>query len=132
MSKFIGGEKEASLFLLEAGIDGIKYPAESISRGATSDTARGFNYVVFDENAITIEERIQFQKQLAENGIALTTKGFVDLKTKEIYLNKDLATNETLLHEYTHLFNSYTKQNHPELYKRGIALVKEQTEKEKE
>jgi len=130
LSKFIGGEKEASLFLLEAGIDGIKYPAESISRGATSDTARGFNYVVFDENAITIEERIQFQKQLAENGIALTTKGFVDLKTKEIYLNKDLATNETLLHEYSHLFNAYTKQNHPELYKRGIALVKEQTEKE--
>jgi hypothetical protein len=123
-------QKEASLFLLRAGIDGIKYPAESISRGATSDTARGFNYVVFDENAITIEEQLQFQKQLSENGIALTTKGFVDLKTKEIYLNKDLATNETLLHEYSHLFNAYTKQNHPELYKRGIALVKEQTEKE--
>ena len=55
-------QKEASLFLLRAGIDGIKYPAESISRGATSDTARGFNYVVFDENAITIEEQIRFQK----------------------------------------------------------------------
>lgn len=55
------GAKKASLMLLEAGIDGIKYPAESISRGATSDTARGFNYVVFDENAVTIEEITQFQ-----------------------------------------------------------------------
>jgi hypothetical protein len=55
-------KKEASLFLLRAGIDGVKYPAESIARGATSDTARGFNYVVFDENAITIDDRTQFQK----------------------------------------------------------------------
>jgi hypothetical protein len=59
--KKIGSDKAASLFLLENGIDGIKYPAESIARGATSDTARGFNYVVFDENAITIEEVIKFQ-----------------------------------------------------------------------
>jgi hypothetical protein len=57
--------KELSLSLLNQGIDGVKFPAESISRGATSDTARGFNYVVFDENAITIEEQIQFQKSTA-------------------------------------------------------------------
>ena len=55
------GQKEASLFLLRAGIDGVKYPAESISRGATSDNARGFNYVVFDENAVAIQEVVQFQ-----------------------------------------------------------------------
>ena len=64
--------KEASLLLLEKGIDGIKYPAESISRGITSDNARGFNYVVFDENAITIEEVIQFSKA----GVQLTPNGF--------------------------------------------------------
>jgi len=69
--------KEASMFLLDAGIDGIKYPAESISRGATSDTARGFNYVVFDENAITIEEQIQFQKSLSQVGIDMIVNGFV-------------------------------------------------------
>jgi hypothetical protein len=59
LSKFLGGDKQASLFLLGSGIDGIKYPAESISRGATSDTARGFNYVVFDENAVTIKSKSQ-------------------------------------------------------------------------
>ena len=69
--------KEASMFLLDAGIDGIKYPAESISRGATSDTARGFNYVVFDENAITIEEQIRFQKSLSQVGIDMIVNGFV-------------------------------------------------------
>lgn len=61
----LGSDKNASLFLLENGIDGIKYPAESISRGATSDNARGFNYVVFDENAIEIEEHIVFQNAKA-------------------------------------------------------------------
>ena len=70
-------DKKASIFLLENGIDGIKYPAESISRGATSDTARGFNYVVFDENAITIEEQIQFQKALNQVGIDMIVNGFV-------------------------------------------------------
>lgn len=83
-------QKEASLFLLESGIDGIKYPAESISNGATSDTARGFNYVVFDENAVTIDEQIQFQKivdvskQMAENQTyySNTTNALTNLKDK--------------------------------------------------
>jgi hypothetical protein len=59
LSVLFGSDKQASLFLLEIGIDGVKYPAESISRGATSDTARGFNYVVFDENAVTIKSKAQ-------------------------------------------------------------------------
>jgi len=58
----MGGAKNASLFLLENGIDGVKYPAESISRGATSETARGFNYVVFDENAVTVKNKLKFQR----------------------------------------------------------------------
>jgi hypothetical protein len=65
LSKVLGGDKEASMFLLENGVDGVKYPAESISRGTTSDTARGFNYVVFDENAVTIKMRSK--AQLADN-----------------------------------------------------------------
>mgnify|MGYP007090449767 CR=1 FL=1 len=64
-------KKQASLFLLRAGIDGIKYPAESIARGATSDNARGFNYVVFDENAVTIENKIKFQKIAKAQGSQL-------------------------------------------------------------
>jgi GNAT superfamily N-acetyltransferase len=70
ISRILGGQKEASLFLLENGIDGIKYPAESIARGATSDNARGFNYVVFDENAVKVQEAIQFQAQQSANDLA--------------------------------------------------------------
>jgi hypothetical protein len=63
LSELLGSDKAASDLLLKAGIDGVKYPAESIARGATSDNARGFNYVVFDDKAVTIKEKIQFQNQ---------------------------------------------------------------------
>lgn len=96
-------QKQASLFLLENGIDGIKYPAESISRGATSETARGFNYVVFDENAITIDERIQF---LSTND---KVYGFYDESTKQIFLNESFLTSNSLIHEHWHAFKPILK-----------------------
>jgi hypothetical protein len=51
LSAAIGSDKAASEFLLRAGIDGIDYPAGSLS--GQKSGAR--NYVVFDPNAITIE-----------------------------------------------------------------------------
>jgi hypothetical protein len=51
-------DKEASLFLLRAGIDGIKYPAEYTSKGTHEEA---FNYVVFDENAVEINEHLMFE-----------------------------------------------------------------------
>ncbi len=52
LSDMLGSDKEASDFLLKAGIDGIDYPAGSLS-GVKGSKAR--NYVVFDERAVTIE-----------------------------------------------------------------------------
>jgi hypothetical protein len=118
------GQKEASLFLLENAIDGIKYPAESISRGATSDTARGFNYVVFDENAITIEEQIQFQNQLSEKGIGLTTAGFTHKGS--VYLNSESNSESVEIHEFQHLHLDWLKTNRPEVYKRGLTLIEKE------
>ena len=96
-------EKQASLFLLRAGIDGVKYPAESIARGATSDTARGFNYVVFDENAVSIEEVIKFQKDAvkARGAMMITLDG-----QATIYALTDPNVS-TPLHELAHVFEHY-------------------------
>ena len=49
----VGSDKSASMFLLRAGIDGIKYPNNSVSGGKTT----GFNYVVFDENSVHIDRK---------------------------------------------------------------------------
>lgn len=83
LSGLIYGDKNASLFLLNTGIDGVKYPAESISRGATSETARGFNYVVFDENAVTIKSKAQ----KAQND---KIKDFIAAKKKAGESDKDI------------------------------------------
>lgn len=110
-----GSDKAASLFLLENGIDGVKYPAESISRGATSDTARGFNYVVFDENAVEIEERIQFQKGEGING-------YVDADGN-IVINSDTAGLDTPIHEFAHIWERTIEKTNPLLHAQGMELI---------
>jgi hypothetical protein len=85
------GSKAASLFLLENGIDGIKYPAESIAKGATSETARGFNYVVFDENAVEIESQSQFMARQQEPSFK---KQMIDLANA--VMQRELSKGRTL------------------------------------
>ena len=52
----LGGAREASAFLHNAGITGIKYPAGTIMGGGEGAT----NYVIFDENDAKITDHIQF------------------------------------------------------------------------
>ncbi len=103
INRLFGSAKEASLFLLRSGIDGNKYPAESIAMGATSDTARGFNYVVFDENAVSIEEVIKFQEDAvkARGAMMITLDG-----QATIYALTDPNVS-TPLHELAHVFEHY-------------------------
>lgn len=49
----LGDPKEASMFLLRSGIDGIKYPSNTIAGGES----KGMNYVVFDDKSIDIDKR---------------------------------------------------------------------------
>lgn len=124
----LGSSKEASLFLLKNGIDGIKYPEESISNGAAPGVTRGFNYVVFDENAVTIEEVIQFQKELSQKGIQPIVNGFVH--NDIVYLNKDTMGLDTPIHEFGHLYLKALKNSNPELYKEGLKKVNSKEAKE--
>lgn len=58
LESYLGSDKKASLFLLRAGIDGIIYPAEYQTKGTHEEA---FNYVVFDENAVQIQEHTRFR-----------------------------------------------------------------------
>lgn len=53
LSGLLGSPKNASMFLLRAGIDGIKYPTNTIAGGESVGT----NYVIFDPKQITIEKK---------------------------------------------------------------------------
>jgi hypothetical protein len=60
-------DKDTSLFLNRAGIDGIRYPAGTLSGVEQKDV---YNYVVFDENAIKVEEHQQFKENKGQKSIA--------------------------------------------------------------
>lgn len=108
-------QKEASLRLLRADVDGVKMPVGYYMSGVTSDTARGFNYVVFDENAVTIEDKIQFMQ--TPNGTIYGAK----LPDGTIYLNPEFLNANTPIHEFSHLF----EQLLPSRFKKGVELLKQ-------
>lgn len=56
--RITGSPKEASLTLLSAGFDGIRYPVGTIS-GNQKEGA--YNYVIFDDSAVSIDETTLFQ-----------------------------------------------------------------------
>jgi hypothetical protein len=63
LSRILGGDKKASLFLLDNGIDGLRSILEN-SKGVVYRT----DYVIFDENAITIESREHLPNNYYYNG----------------------------------------------------------------
>jgi len=58
-SIFNSNDKQASLFFLRAGINGIKYEAGSLSG---MEDKNAYNYVIFDADDVTIEKKETFNK----------------------------------------------------------------------
>lgn len=56
LSDILGSDKEASAFLKRAGIDGIRYPTETLS-GKGPKGSGAYNYVVFDDNDVRLVSR---------------------------------------------------------------------------
>ena len=79
-----------------------------------------------------IEEQIQFSKILDDLGINIITNGFIyrdENGKSSVYVNKDTADDSLLLHEYNHLFLNWAKTARPELYAKGIDLIKKELKK---
>jgi hypothetical protein len=81
----------------------------------------------FTQHSIDITPELKSQ---VEEGLPLFQKepvkliptGFV--KGKKVYINSDVATIETPIHEFAHLYNAWLKENKAELYNRGLELVR--------
>ena len=69
LSAFLGSDESASLLLLRAGIDGIRYPTDSLAKNI-KNLPRGFNsgmnYVVFDPSIISIDEKVELDRELKD------------------------------------------------------------------
>lgn len=113
LSVGLGSPKTASEFLNSLGYVGISYPAEYMS-GGRSDGAR--NYVIFNEADMKIVDRIEFLKDGATvYGAAVGGK---------ILLNAEKLNPNTPVHEYTHLWDRACRESNPELWSRGVELMR--------
>lgn len=99
----LGSPREASLFLLRAGIDGVRYEADQ-GRGA------GWNYVVFDPAAITIENKTLYQRQ----GGARGAMRWLEDGRAILYAlkNKDRTT---AIHEVGHVLRRVISETDPDM-----------------
>lgn len=113
-----GSQQAASELLHSAGFVGVKYPAEYYS-GGRSDGAK--NYVIFDESDLQITDKVKFFR--TENG---ETYGFT--MGGKIYLDPKIATAETPIHEYTHLWAEALRAANPKAWEQ----LKSELEKDKD
>lgn len=115
VSSYLGSDEAASKFLSSLGFTGIKYPAD-YRRGGRADGA--LNYVVFDENDLQIKDRVELMETPDGTIYGWATGG-------EIYLVESRLNPETPLHEYTHLWDAACRRTNPELWRRGVELMKQ-------
>ena len=107
-------QKAASEFLSRAGFTGIRYPAEYRS-GGRSDGAR--NYVIFNENDLKITDHVRFFRTHNGEAYGFTVGG-------KIYIDPRVATADTPIHEYAHLWASALRQGNPEEWRNVVGLMK--------
>lgn len=97
-----GASQAASELLLDEGIDGIRYPTGTLS-GAGPEGSGGYNYVVFDEDAVQIDEHTQYQK--TKQGFAKAAVEFTDEGKALIYASEQ-ADFSSFVHEMGHVFEN--------------------------
>ena len=115
MLEYISGSPEAaSEFLSQAGFTGIKYPADNM-RGGRNDGKK--NYVIFNEADAEITDHVRFFRTESGEAYGYTVGG-------KIYIDPRIATAETPIHEYAHLWASALKAGNPKEWRNVVKLMK--------
>ena len=110
----LGSDKKASQALAELGCIGIKYPADNM-RGGREDGAK--NYVIFNENDAKITDHTRFLRTAGGEVYGLVKDG-------RIYLDPKVATSETAVHEYTHLWGDMLRRKDSEQWNHTVKELK--------
>ena len=110
----LGSDKKASQALAELGCIGIKYPADNM-RGGRENGAK--NYVIFNENDAKITDHTRFLRTAGGEVYGLVKDG-------RIYLDPKVATSETAVHEYTHLWGDMLRRKDSEQWSHTVKELK--------
>lgn len=100
---FNGSQKQTSEFLKNCGYVGMQMDSS--------------NYIVFNDRDMSISNRVQYMIDGENNIYGFAYDG-------KIYADPEIATSNTYAHEYTHLWDSYTKETNPELWQEGKDIFK--------
>ena len=111
----LGSDKKASQALSELGCIGIKYPADNM-RGGRKDGAK--NYVIFNENDAKITDHTRFLRTADGEVYGLVKDG-------RIYLDPKVATSETAVHKYTHLWGDMLRRKDSEQWSHTVKELKD-------
>ena len=106
--------RASSKFLYSLGFTGIKYPADNM-RGGREDGAK--NYVIFNENDAKITDHTRFLRTADGEVYGLVKDG-------RIYLDPKVATSETAVHEYTHLWGDMLRRKDSEQWSHTVKELK--------
>ena len=106
--------RASSKFLYSLGFTGIKYPADN-TRGGREDGAK--NYVIFNENDAKITDHTRFLRTADGEVYGLVKDG-------RIYLDPKVATAETAVHEYTHLWGDMLRRKDSEQWSHTVKELK--------
>ena len=106
--------RASSKFLYSLGFTGIKYPADN-TRGGRKDGAK--NYVIFNENDAKITDHTRFLRTAGGEVYGLVKDG-------RIYLDPKVATSETAVHEYTHLWGDMLRRKDSEQWSHTVKELK--------
>ncbi|MBD5438282.1 MAG: hypothetical protein HDR37_06925 [Treponema sp.] len=100
---FGGSQESASRFLKEIGYVGMEMNAA--------------NYIVFDDKDMKVTDRVQYMIDRESNVYGFAYDG-------RIYADPEIATSNAYAHEYTHLWDAYTRRTNPELWEKGKDIFK--------
>lgn len=111
---------------MKSGIQSLAKTAPQITEELIDKLKQnGLANDVFQLSSQEIDDKL---KEIGEQNVVKTVNGFT--YKNDVYLNKDSATDETLLHEYNHLFLNWAKIERPEIYSKGLNLIEQELEKE--
>lgn len=108
-------QRKASEFLSQLGFTGIKYPAE-YTKGGRADGAK--NYVIFDDKDLKITDHVRFFRTGEGEAYGFTVGG-------KIYIDSRIATAETPVHEYAHLWAEALRCGNAEEWSNVVGLMKD-------
>ena len=111
-------DKLASEALHKLGYTGIKVPVKNLSGG--SYNVDGTNYIIFDENDLTITGREEVEYLQTPEG---TIYGFAI--GDEIYITPEGLNADTPIHEFTHLWVKTLRANDRKLWKKIVKELKQ-------